>query len=225
MRYKKTIWTLMLLVVTFNVFGQQKKDLKDVDLDALINETQFSLDEAASDDITLVWWVPTEFWATIYAQDESVDAETAQEIVDALDDYTLVLVVDGTISEMGNFRSKKPSELVDLTSVTSADGKKFKPLDHDDLSFEAQLMIGVLKPVLSNLLGKFGEGMHIMAFTNGGEGVIDAYKEGGSITYDDTDIDVATPLSSLLVEKECPEDGEKMDPKWNYCPIHGTKLQ
>ena len=32
-------------------------------------------------------------------------------------------------------------------------------------------------------------------------------------------------MSSLISEKRCPEDDELMNGTWNYCPIHGDKLE
>ena len=42
--------------------------------------------------------------------------------------------------------------------------------------------------------------------------------QGTSLTWD-------LPMSSLISEKRCPEDDELMNGTWNYCPIHGDKLE
>ena len=226
MQYKKAVLAIVFSILMLGAFAQSKKDLEKVVLDDLINETQFSMDDAGSDDVTIVWWVPTEFWGTIYAQDPSVDEETAHEIVSALDKYTLVLVVDGTVSGLGSFKSKSEKELRKNLVVFDEDGEEYLPMDKDDLSYEASMVLNILEPVLTNLLGQLGEGMHVIPFEkkNGGK-VLDAYSDKGELEYMDKEVGLDLPLASLLNEKTCPKDGAKLNPKWNYCPHHGDRLE
>ena len=173
----------------------------------------------------LVWWIPSEFWAVVYAQDESVDDETAEDIVGALDDYTIVLVIDGDVGTFGDFKSKSSKEIRRNTKVYDAEGNKHEAIDDADINFEALMFINMLKPILGNLLGKMGESMNVLVFEKKGEKILDPYQEGGSIEYDDYNINLNLPLSSLLEEKECPVDQAKMNAKWKYCPFHGDKLE
>ncbi|MGB0850286.1 MAG: hypothetical protein ACPGTP_03500 [Bacteroidia bacterium] len=200
------------------------KDLGDVVLNDLIQETQYHLDKGGQQEVRMVWWLPTEFWATIYAQNDDVSEEVADQIVEALDEYTMVIVLDGEVTTLGGLKSKSSKEIRGNTIVKNEEGRSFSPLKPGDIDGEAEMMLTILKPVFSNLLGKMGESMELMMFTDKGKSIINPYKEGGEIIYDRTNLDLGLPLSSLLEDKKCPEDDKVMNAKWDYCPYHGVKL-
>lgn len=225
MKLKNALTLFAIFLFSVSAFAQDKKDLVDVNLDDLIIETQFNLDAPGSDDIKLVWWIPSEFWGTIYAQDESIDDETADEIVSALDQYTMVIVVDGEITTMGSFKSKSEKVLRKNLSIYDEDGKEYTALEESEIGFETLMFMNILEPILANLLGKMGEGMEVLVFQKNDDKVLDPYEGSGQIVYEDNTIELDLPLSSLITDKTCPEDGEKMNPKWKFCPYHGTELE
>ena len=200
------------------------KDLKEVILDDLINETQFTLDKDSEDALRIVWWIPTEFWATIYAKDPSIDEDAAAEIVSSLEKYTMVIVIDGDMTAFGDLKSKSSSKIRKGLKVIDADGKEYSPMDDEDIDFGAKMVLNMMKPMFSNLLGKMGESMELMMFQKDEVAILNPFEDAGSINYGGESLDLNLPLSSLMEDKICPTDDEKMNSKWKYCPIHGVKL-
>jgi len=222
-RYKYQITLCTLLGLIFISAGKPK-DLKEVVLDDLIKETQFRPGEAGQGEIKLVWWLPTQFWAAIYSQNDDVSQETSDLIVSAMDKYTMVIVLDGEVNALGGLTAKSSKKIRSNIVVRDGSGKEFKPLDNEDIDGEAQMVLTILKPVFSNLLGKMGENMELLMFTNKEESILDPFEVGGDIVYDDEKIDLELPLASLLQDKECPKDSATMNAKWDYCPYHGVEL-
>ena len=209
----------------FLFLSLKPKDLKDVVLDDLIAETQYSLDKADESAIRMVWWVPTEFWGAVYSQDASIDDKTADEIVEMLEGYSMVIVIDGEMGTFGELTSVDADKIRGQLTLTNKDNKVFKPLKEKEISFNAKMVLNIIKPIFANLLGTMGESMEVFMFTDDGKAIIDPYEVGGGIKYDEVDVELNLPLSALLKGEKCPEDGAEMNAKWNYCPIHGDKLK
>ena len=70
--------------------GQGQK--QEVDLPALIRETQ-KLSPRANE-VSLVWWIPAEYWQVVLGQDPKVNKAQIEEIVKTLRPYTVLVVVD-----------------------------------------------------------------------------------------------------------------------------------
>ncbi|MDA8886728.1 hypothetical protein OAD66_05405 [Bacteroidia bacterium] len=214
-----------LMIFGFVVLtGSKPKDLKNVVLNDLIAETQYQFSESSDNTMKIVWWLPVEFWATIYAQDESVDEATANMITGALDNYTMVIVIDGILTDFGDLKSINSEIIRKNISITDDKGNVFKPIKDKDIDYDAKMVLNILKPVFSNLLGKMGESMEVLMFSKEGEAILNPYGSEGGINYDEENIDLGLPLASLLKDKECPVDGALMNAKWEYCPFHGKKL-
>ena len=209
MKIKNVAIAFVLILLCVTAFAQNKKELKDVVLNDLIEETRVNL--RGSSGIHLVWWIPTESWRAIYAQDESIVKTAAQSIVDAMDAYTIVLVVDEEMVSLGTFTSKNEKTLRENLTVFDAAGKASKALEEDEIDFEAQMMLDVLKPILKNLLGKLGDGISILAFEGENGKILDTYKKGGDVQYGETKLNYDLLLSTLLEDKKCPKDQELMD--------------
>ena len=225
MRIKKSGVIAVLALFAFVFSSAKPRDLKAVVLDDLIKETQFSLEQNNSDVMRLVWWIPTEFWSVVYAQDESVDEETAADIVDALDDYTIILVIDGDVGTFGEFKPRNAKDVKRNLTVFDNENKEFEAIDETDINFQALMFINMLKPILGNLLGPMGESMNVLVFEKEDEKILDPYLEGGHIQYDKEVLNLDLPLASLLQDKLCPVDKEPMNAKWKYCPYHGKDLE
>ena len=214
-----------LMIVGLMVLTASKpKDLKNVVLNDLIAETQYQFSESSDKTMKIVWWLPVEFWATIYAQDELVDESTANMITSALDNYTMVIVIDGILTDFGDLKSIDSEIIRKNISITDDKGKVFKPLKDKDIDYDAKMVLNILKPVFSNLLGKMGESMEVLMLSNEDKAILNPYASEGGINYDEENIDLGLPLASLLKDKECLVDGAMMNGKWEYCPFHGKKL-
>jgi hypothetical protein len=83
-----------VFIVVFLLFGYMATGIAQenmVDIDALTKETMKNSQEA--DEITLVWWIPEEYWGAIFAQDE--------EFMKVLRPYTIIVVANGKMDVFG----------------------------------------------------------------------------------------------------------------------------
>jgi hypothetical protein len=81
---------------------------------------------------------------------------------------------------------------------------------------------------MAQMLGQFGEGMRIYLFKAkkiNGQPVINIMtKNNFTLSWNSASLTWKLPLSSVLPPKFCSVDNEQMKGNWNYCPIHGVKL-
>ena len=90
------------------------------------------------------------------------------------------------------------------------------------------LVDDVLKPLFVKMVGKMGTGIEIFVFNNkdsSGNRILDAMKTGGfKVSLSGDSFNYKLPLVSLMEEKTCPIDQEKLPGNYVYCPIHGNRL-
>jgi hypothetical protein len=89
-------------------------------------------------------------------------------------------------------------------------------------------LAAVMTSVLGNALGQLGQGIQLFFFpatAPNGSTIAAASKQGKfSVMLAGHSFEWRLPLSSLLPQKVCPVDGEKMSGAWKYCPWHGNEL-
>jgi len=195
-------------------------------VDDLREETQKSLPD--SDRMTLVWWIPEEFWQATLADDPTTSKAQVEEFLKTVRPYVMFAVVDGKMGAFGGI-TYKPEEVIRSTiQVVDMQGTTHRPLPENKIDPDTRNLLAVMKPVLSNMMGKMGENMHFVVFSArdaAGRRLADPTKEGtfslklGSDVYK-----WRLPLGSLLPPKVCPVDGEVMNGAWKFCHWHGDKL-
>lgn len=197
-----------------------------VDVQALIQETQKSA--PGSDDMAMVWWMPEDFWRLSFEQEKSLTAEGTEEMLQALRPYTLVAVVDGKMGPMGGVTFRPEADVRKDVVFVDTSGKEHRPLADDALNKDVKILFGLLKPMLSDMLGPMGESMYFFAFparNDAGKPLADPMKEGSfSIKVGPQSFDWKLPLGSLMPARMCPKDKEVLNGAWSYCPWHGDKL-
>ena len=217
----KVFLIALLIFVSIKSYSQHK-----VDVDQLISETQIG--NSDPDAMSLVWWIPIEFWIASMENDESVSRGELEEIITALEPYSMFAVVDGVIGPFGGVTYSHFDDIEKSLELTNNDLKTYQPIDFDNLNADAQALISVFKPLLKNMLGEMGENMHFFVFNDldGNRDRICDPKSPGKVTLNvmDETYSWKTPLGSLLVPKKCPEDAEEMNGSWMFCPWHGEKL-
>ncbi|XLS29662.1 hypothetical protein ACJD0Z_02310 [Flavobacteriaceae bacterium M23B6Z8] len=220
------IWFMFATVCT------QAQDLAkrnpDAKLADLISETQREANEA--DEIGIVWWIPTEFWELSFRDDPNIGESEAQAMMDIIKDYTLVAVVKGKMGIFGGVTYESKKSLEETLYITSVDGDIRKPLTENQISPDLINLLGMLKPVFSNMMGNLGENFHFFVFDS--KNSSDKFmfhplsEDDFTVTVDKDDVfEYDLPLSSLIMPKICPEGKKELNGKWNYCPIHGIALE
>jgi len=202
--------------------GQEGK----MDLNALTHETQRMTQKA--DEMTLVWWIPEEFWWATFAQNPTMTKTQTEEFVKVLRPYTFIAVVDGKIGAFGGVTYRTEAEIRAGTQIKDRQGARYRPLSEDKLDADTKNFLSMMKPILVNMLGPLGQNMHFLLFPakdKNGQNIADAKKEGAfSVELGERRFRWRLPLSSLFPPKICSKCQEKCSGVWNYCPWCGTKL-
>ena len=220
----RRIFTFLWLLLGASVFGQIQKE--DINLTDFIREIEQWKKE--NDRIQFVAWLPVDYWEIVGSQTNNVSTQTISQMKTAMKDFVLVYVLDMRINRDGTMEFKSADEIKnDLAFIDSAN-LKYYPLPEQKISQNA-LKIGVqLKPFFAQNMGKMGQGLNIFYFQvkdNKGQNLINPrLKNSFSIREGGKQFSWMLPLVSLMPPKFCPVDKEKMKGNWNYCPIHGVKL-
>lgn len=213
---------IILLVYSENSFAQDKK----IDLNALILETQKQ--SQTMDKVSMIWWVPEEYWRASFEQSSGVNATQVEEFLKALRPYIVIVALDGDMGPLGGITYKSKENIQSSMYILDSVGNKYYPLENDKIDSNTNNFLSLMKPVFANMLGPVGENMNFYLFSaknEKGNNIIDVRKEGKfSLFMDKTEYKWRLPLSSLVPPKICPIDDEKLNGTWKFCPIHGVDL-
>lgn len=216
-----------VLVLAISSMSSAVSDLDhEIDPNELFADTQRnSLDP---DRLTMVWWLPEEFWTWSFAQDDTISEEGVEQFLAVLRPYVLLVVLEGTVGPLGGANFSDLEELRERVALVDAKGGRHTPLGDDGITADARNLASMMKPILANMLGPTGENMGFFFFpstTGDGEAIASATTEGTfSVEVGDELFEWKTPLGSVLPPKVCPVDDEEMSGAWSYCPWHGKKL-
>jgi hypothetical protein len=195
------------------------------DINVLIQETQKL--SPKPDEVTLVWWLPEEFWKMSFAS-SGLDSSQADSFLKVVNPYLIVIVVDGNSGPFGAVTYKSESSIRESIQCSDNSGTRYHPLREEQINSDMKNFLLMMKPILSNMLGPMGQNMHFVLFpakNDKGVSLLDAKKEGiFIIKLGEREFKWRLPIGSLLPMKTCPVDGEKMNGAWKYCPWHGSKL-
>lgn len=204
-----------------------RKTVAEVSVDALIKETQSPI--STHDSLDLVWYVPIEFWqAATYSP--SADSSKRDSLMASLEPYFMIITVQADISPVGAFDyfEMKPQSLYRPSSGTT---ETLEPVTK--LSKDMEMVILLMKPILSQALGSLGQSINYYVFAD--------RREDGSrriSPYDPGVIEVAMsgrdskirsqhrielPLDALHVPRLC-ANGKPAHVSWTHCPWDGAKL-
>jgi hypothetical protein len=197
-----------------------------VDLPALVQQTQ-KMSQSA-DEMTLVWWIPEEFWKASAAQNPNAGEGQAEDILKVVRPYTVVVVVDGKMGPFGAPAYRSEAEVRAALQIKDGEGTLYRPLGEDKLGGDVKNLMGMMKPVFVNMLGPMGENMHFFLFPAEGKNarkIAEAAKEGKfSVLLGEREFKWRLPLDALVPSKTCPTCGEKLSGAFKFCPWDGTKL-
>ncbi|MEP0827814.1 MAG: hypothetical protein HRF51_04765 [bacterium] len=212
----------------------QKKEPHQVDINALVGETQVQPPNEA-DRLNIVWWIPLEFWKGVFASDSSISEADKVAYLEAIRDYSVISICQADIGAFGSF-DFYPEEKVRqgmYVSVTDSAGAAQEVTVIADLPSELEVILGVFKPILKAAMGNLGANMHFFVLPDRNHPdarLIDPYRLGRlsvSLTQSEGKVvscGIEFPLNSLFVPRKCP-NGKEAHVSWNYCPWTGQKLR
>ncbi|MEO0508569.1 MAG: hypothetical protein AAF065_01775 [Verrucomicrobiota bacterium] len=215
MRISYPILALVAAIVT---------PLGAVDMQQLVQDTQRFSQEARV--TKMVWWIPSEFWEVTLEQDPSLTEQQKKEFVAALDDYTAFVVTHSTIGTFGGMTNTGRKEIEENIALV-VEGNQMLPLTDDEMSPDASAFYAMMKPMMAQMLGQFGQGMEFFIYSNKSKGklIIDPKKEGTFYfkCFGDK-YDWRLPLGSLLPPKLDSDTGETFPGNYMFNPFTGSEL-
>ena len=204
----------------------QESQRNKVDVNALVQETQKIAQQA--DQMTLVWWIPEEFWRVSSGRDPTVTEAQTENLIEVLRPYTLIIVVDGKVGPFGGITYKPESEIRASIQIKDRQGTYYHPLSEDKINADTKNFLSIMKPIFVNMLGPMGQNMCFFLFpaeSADGRRIAEAKKDGAfSVKLGEREFRWRLPLGSLLAPKMCPKCKEKCSGAWNFCPWCGTRL-
>jgi hypothetical protein len=196
-------------------------------LNAIVRETQKQGSRAGR--ITVVWWMPTEFWQTALRANGTVPADKINEAIAALSDVNVFLLVDAKIGALAVMDYTPAADLQKNFSVIDAAGKPLAEIPEAKQSMATKNLLAVMKPIMANMLGEFGKGISFLVFegkNKDGSRKIEPTKPGMlTAKLGEEEFRWRLPLGSLLPDKTCPKCSESFPGNYGFCPYDATPLQ
>lgn len=197
-----------------------------VDLTKVVQETQRMSQSAG--EMTLVWWIPDEFWEHSLSQDPSVTSDQIKQIVSTLSPYTIVAVVDGKMGAFGGITYRPETEIRSSLKIVDGKGITYQPLDQSKIDGDTKNLLAMIRPVIVNMLGPMGQNFHFVVFPgkdSSQQKIADAKSKGSfTVRLGQRQFRWRLPLGSLMPPKPCPKCKEQCSGAWEFCPWCGTKL-
>ncbi|MVO07574.1 hypothetical protein GOQ30_00180 [Flavobacterium sp. TP390] len=220
---KATILALLLVTIG-QVYGQSARK---------VNYTDYVRDvqkwDKNENNMALSFWIPTSFWKVIFQDNEQFTPGAINQIQTVFDDFVIICALNMDVKFNGAISYTSDDDLKKEISIIDSNGIIYTPLQKEELSSEVLSFLNRIRPTFSNMMGKMGEGMHFYVFEvkdKKGLNLINEYQKGEfTVKHSNREFKYELPLVSLLPTKECSVDHAEMKGNWNFCPIHGVKLE
>ncbi|MCP2037258.1 hypothetical protein [Chryseobacterium sp. HSC-36S06] len=213
----KKILFLLTFFAGLQISAQQKSTSEK-----MLEEIQYT--RQSQGNLKLVWWIPADYWELAIGENGGATPEQIAYIKDLLEEYTIIIAGDYTI----NGTDFKVNKLNNGVTLYGLQGEKVPLLKDSQIDGKVAIIINeVLKPLFTEMAGKMGSGMSFFVYNNKKDGkiMIDPRKAGEFKVEVNKDVFTwQLPLVSLLSDKTCPVNQEKLPGNYVYCPIHGNKL-
>ena len=197
------------------------------DLSKLVRETQMS--NRDGDALTLVWWMPQEFWQASMAQTKAVDDSLKAQTIGFLRPYTVVAVVSGNVGPLGGMTFVSDDSIRAIVRLTDAQGSTYTPVPAESVEVNASTLLQLMAPVMANMIGPLGKNMRFLVFpalTKDSLPIAEATSPGSfNFVVGGKEFKWRLPLASLVPPKVCQKCSEECSGVWKFCPWCGTKLE
>lgn len=196
-----------------------------IDMQALMRDTQRS--SQSNGQLNLVWWIPLDFWKASLANNQQLSEQGKATMLKTLQDYTLVALIHARIGAGGVMDAASMDDLI-MNTRLQVGAETIAPLKPADLNPAVSVVVATFKPLLSNLLGKVGQSMEILVYSNqavNGKYQLDPRSAGAmQYTLYDQTYRWRLPLGSLLPNRVDPNTHEEFPGDYLYSPYTGAKL-
>lgn len=197
---------------------------EQVQVNQLLAETQKS--SASPSSLDLVWWIPPQFWPAVMQGE--VDPRMRKELDELFGKYTVVAAVKGSMGALGPDNFLSDAQLRAQLRMLGADGAVYAPIEAGKLDQRLTVLIQMMRPMFSNLLGQMGSNVQFFAFpaTAKGKPLADPLGEGTLVfRLGGDDYAFRLPLGSLLVPQRDAQSGELFPGSYQFNPYTGAALQ
>lgn len=232
----KNLLAAILVATTFigTIEAVEKKPIKEVDTDSFTSDTQVTPKGAGDNHVSIVWWIPTEFWEAILSRDATTGEADKKATLDAMAGVSLLAVVQAEVTPFGAFKfySKEEIDKNMTVSFIDSEGKKHNVSQVKEIAPDLEVVLGVFKPILGAAMGNLGNNMHFYVLndkTKTASRLLDPYGKGKIDIHlakrDETPLAavVELPVNALFVPRKCP-NGKEAHVSWSFCPWTGKPL-
>lgn len=230
----KLFYFVLLMILSANSFALERRNFTEVSIQDITSDTQAAADGTPDNEMDFVWWVPFEYWKSVSSRDPGLSGTFKEEILQALENYTVIAVVQADISPMGAFDFYPRGVVQENLSVSyrSPESDIIKLAQSENISQDMELLMSHMSPILRAAMGNMGSNIHFFIYDDidkNNERIVDPYKKGKLSIHlknragEPLTVNFKTPLNSLFIPRICP-NGEKAHVSWNYCPWSGKKL-
>ncbi|MBX2827625.1 MAG: hypothetical protein KTR22_05655 [Flavobacteriaceae bacterium] len=210
--------TLFIFLFSISVtFGQRKAE--KIDASQLLTEIIITKKEGQN--IKQLLLMPKEYWGAALEGTQFDNNEIISELESIFEDYLIVGCINVEFTMFSGLL-KNDSDL----KVINTEGEAILPIAKDAIDPKVQSMLDVMQPAMAQMVGQLGEKLEFVVFNNSGDQkILDSYEKGKlQFILNETEFTYRTPFSALVAPKYCPEDQEKLQGNWDYCPWHGVPL-
>ena len=215
---------LLLTITLLSWGGIASADSQNVQ--NMVQETmKFDRDDGV---FRLIWWIPTEYWEESFKTAPNMTDAQRQEFYKVVTNYVVIAVIDAKTSMLGSLTANPRDVILSKISLTAGASEPMKPLADTEISGDAKNLFSMMKPVLANLMGQFGNSMEFIFFKgidDRGVHLLDPTRQGLlTINYDSSKYAWRLPLGSLLPAQYDAQSGEAFPGNYIFSPFTGTKL-
>jgi hypothetical protein len=182
--------------------------------------------QRSAEGIALVWWIPTDFWSESFKQSSNLTPRQRDEFLVALEPYSVFAVLRVDVGALGVMKPHPRSQMLDTLDI-KCNGSSLTAVADTQLSPEMKNIMMIMKPMLANVLGQFGQGLEFVVFTNSkaGKKIVDPRREDRLTgQFYGHLLNWRLPLGSLLAPKVDPATGEEFPGNYGFNPFTGAAL-
>ena len=210
---------LVIALLTLSLGGARAASIEE-----LVRETQRT--SSADGNLTMVWWMPFEFWQASLGANAQVPEELRNQILSLMSKYNIIAVVRARPAPEG-FTDIQSKDAIQKAITVTFEGKPVQAVPPEQLDPAMQVILAQFKPAVAGMLGQVGQAMEFLIYPGVADGkrLIDPTQPGLlKVSLFSQDIQFRLPLGSVMPLRTDPKSGETFPGNYLYNPFTGEKL-